>query len=447
MTGAPSYPPKEPGKRPSSEGAKIIAGRTERMSKPARRSATPGTGPKPAGASTLSAARAAANQERPAPRESAPASPPPSYAPSGERPRKNQPLGLPIDDRPQARPASRPEGRPQPGTRNGHGGGAPPPRPPRARKKFRKRRVIIPILVILLVVLIAWPSYLVWYGNSKLSRTDALSGAPNTPGKTVLFAGTDRKVEGMDDEEIGGQRSDSIMLVHIPESGNASLISLPRDSYVVIPGYGPGKLNSAYSRGGPELLVETVENLSGLTVDHYVEVGMDGIQELVDAVGGVELCYDHDVSDSYSGLEWEAGCHHSDGETALAFTRMRYQDPLGDIGRTARQRQVIAKVMNEVLTVSTLVNPVKQHDLVGSTASVLRTDPDTSIFDLGRIAIPMRGILGADGIIGTPPILDMNYRPGNVGSTVLLDPEGTDEFFAKVADGSITQDDVAANLP
>lgn len=425
MSGAPSFPPKNPRRRPSADGATVIPGRTERMSKPAPR-------------------RSPDQRQQTEPADT----PPPTYAPArshrpAQQTRKKEPLGLPLDDSPeQSRSAPPQRRRPQaaaaPATQ------AAPPRP---RKKFRKRRIIIPLLVVLLVAIIAWPAYLMWYGNSKLTHIDALSGAPDTPGRTVLFAGTDKRSEDGINDGVEGQRSDSIMLVHIPESGNASLISLPRDTYVEIPGYGPGKLNSAYSRGGPELLVLTVENLTGLTVDNYVEVGMDGIANLVDAVGGIELCLDYDVSDAYSGLEWEAGCHESDGTTALAFSRMRYADPQGDIGRTARQRQVIAQVMNEVLTPSVLVNPFKQRDIVGSTATVLTVDQDTSLFDLARIAMPMRSIMGPDGIIGTPPIIDMNYQPGGVGSTVLLDPNTVDEFFAKVRDGSITQDDVAVTLP
>lgn len=441
MNGAPSFPPKNPGQRPTSEGAKVVRGRTERMSKPAR-PARP----------TETAARSEAprlRNNRPAlATDNAPradnGTPPPTYAPrrqgTAQRAARPEPLGLPMDERPEpAVPAQRGE-RPRRTA-------VAAPAPARPRKRFRGRRIIVPLLLVLVVALVAWPLYLYSYGNSKLNHVNALSGAADTPGRTILFAGTDKRSEEGINDGVEGQRSDSIMLVHIPESGNPSLISLPRDTYVEIPGYGAGKLNSAYSRGGPELLVETVEDLSGLTIDHYVEVGMDGIANLVDAVGSVELCLDYDVSDSFSGLEWEAGCHDSDGTTALAFSRMRYADPLGDIGRTARQRQVIAQVINEVMTPSVLLNPFKQRDVVGSTAEVLTVDQDTNLLDLVRVAMPLRGIMGPDGIIGTPPIADMNYHPGGVGSTVLLDPNTVDEFFAKVRDGSITQDDVAVNLP
>lgn len=415
MTGAPSYPPKNPAKRPSATGAAVVRGRTQRMSTPSAGESAP----------RQTADRGSARGD----------TPPPTFPPKGQAvPRPQRALGLPIDERPATRPPA--------------SSTAPPPAPPRqSAPPRRRRRRLGPLVLLLLVALIAWPVFLYFYGDSKLSHVEALSGAPDTPGRTVLFAGTDRRSEDGINDGVEGQRSDSIMLVHIPESGNPSLISLPRDTYVSIPRYGNAKLNAAYSVGGPELLVETVEGLSGLTIDHYVEVGMDGISSLVDAVGGVELCLDYDVNDTMSGLVWEAGCHEADGTTALAFTRMRYSDPLGDIGRTARQRQVIATIMDEAVSPATLINPVRQYRLVGSTASVLTTDPDTNLLDLGMIGWPMRTIMGPNGVVGTPPIVDVNYQPGGVGSTVLLDPQGTDEFFRKVADGSISQADVEAMLP
>ena len=439
MTGIPSYPPKNPGKRPSADGASVIRGRKQRMSKPspAEQDGAQQALPDSPRRDNMAGGRTSPPQRG----AGSPDTPPPVYAPRAQqagRPRPSQPLGLPIDDSTPPQRSAQDQGSQRPAQAVPR----PPQAPPKPRKRFRKRRVILPIILLLVVALIAWPFYLYTYGNSKLEQVEALSGSPDTPGKTVLFAGLDR-----DTGDGGMQRSDSIMLVHIPESGNPSLISLPRDTYVEIPGYGYAKLNSSYSRGGPELLVQTVEHLSGLTIDHFVQVEMHGVSDLVDAVGGVELCLDYDVNDSRSDLVWEAGCHEVDGERALQFSRMRYSDPLGDIGRTARQRQVIAKVMDKALSPATIINPMRQRDLVGSTASVLTTDTETDLFDLAMIAWPMRTIMGPSGVIGTPPILSLNYQPGGVGSTVLLDPERTDEFFRKVADGSITREDVAASLP
>jgi len=297
-------------------------------------------------------------------------------------------------------------------------------------------------LAIVLALLIAWPAYLVFYGNSKLEHKEALSGAANTPGTTYLIVGSDeREADGINDG-TEGQRSDTIMLLQVPASGSTALVSIPRDSYVEIPGNGAGKINSAYSLGGAELLVETVENLTGMTIDHYVEVSMSGVSELTDAVGGINLCLDYDVNDAYSGLTWTAGCHDVDGTQALAFSRMRYSDPLGDIGRAQRQRQVIGKILDKATTPSTLLNPIAQRRLVGTAATQLTTDTDTSIIGLGRAGLGLRNVMGADGLMGAPPISSLDYKVGGQ-STVLLDPDSIDSFFEKMMNGELTQDDFA----
>ena len=156
----------------------------------------------------------------------------------------------------------------------------------------------------------------------------ALSGAADTPGTTYLLAGSDSRADGaVQDGFNESERADSIMLVNVAPNGQKVALSIPRDTYAEIPGVGWDKINASYAYGGPELLVETVEKLTGLTVDHFVQIGMGAVPDMVDAVGGVELCYDNDADDQYSGLKWTAGCHTVDGTTALQFSRMRYQDP------------------------------------------------------------------------------------------------------------------------
>lgn len=322
-----------------------------------------------------------------------------------------------------------------------------PPGPPAAdrggaRPPRRKRRRGLKVLVLLLVLVLAWPVGLLIWANGKLERVEALgSSTLDTPGHTYLIAGSDSRDDGPLTDATEGERTDTVMLLHIPSSGTRSLISLPRDTYAEIPGYGFNKLNSAYAFGGPELLVATVENLTGIGVDHYVEIGMGGVQNVVDAVGGVELCLDYDVDDWRSQLEWEAGCHEVDGTTALAFARMRYADPDGDVGRAARQRQIVQAVISEVSNAGTLVNPVRHIELIDAGTGALTVDEDSSILDLGRMALGFRAATGADGVVGAPPIALLDYRPGGVGSTVLLDPDRAPQFFAAVRDGTVTEDD------
>ena len=142
-----------------------------------------------------------------------------------------------------------------------------------------------------------------------------------------------------------------------PAAVRPALISLPRDTFAEIPGKGASKLNAAYSWGGAPLLVQTVEHADRADVDHYIEIGFGGVERIVDAVGGVELCLDYDVNDARSELVWTAGCRPADGHTALAFSRMRYSDPQGDIGRAERQRQVIGAVSQKAADKSLLFSP------------------------------------------------------------------------------------------
>lgn len=337
---------------------------------------------------------------------------PAATRPSGARP-------------PAARPAAAP-----PGARPPAPAGSPGPR-------LSRRTLALTGLAVVLVVLIAWPVGLVLWADGRLNHVTALSGAPGTDGMTYLLAGSDSRADGaIEDTETTGKRSDTMMLLHRPESGPAALISLPRDTYVEIPGQGPGKLNAAYSLGDAPLLVQTVEQLTGMTVDHYVEVGFGGFEHIVDAVGGVNLCSDLTVDDPDSGMVWTPGCRDVGGVDALAFARMRKADPDGDIGRAERQQQLIAAISGKAQDPGLLLQPGKQVALVRAGTGAITVSDETGILDLGRLALAFKAANGPDGITGTPPISDVDYRPGGVGSSVRLDPDRAPAFFAAVRDGS-----------
>lgn len=293
------------------------------------------------------------------------------------------------------------------------------------------------VAAVVLVLLLAWPIGLTAWANGKIQHIDALSGAGPTPGTTYLLAGSDSRADGtIGNDGTVGARTDTIMLLQVPASGPAALISLPRDSYVDIPGKGKNKLNAAFAWGGAPLLVKTVEKLTGITIDHYVEVGFAGIEKVVDAVDGVPLCLDYDVADKNSGLMWTAGCHVANGVTALAFVRMRYADPRGDIGRADRQRQLIAAITHKVESPALLFQPGKQVALISAGTGALAVDRSTGIVDLARLALDFRRATGPSGITGTPWIKNMDYRPGNVGSTVELDAERNATLFSAILDGT-----------
>jgi len=306
--------------------------------------------------------------------------------------------------------------------------------PPRRRSR---KKLVLAVVAVVLVLVLAWPVGLLIWADGRLERVDALSGAAGTPGTTYLLTGSDERDGSVFDDGTAGARTDSILLLHQPASGPAALISLPRDSYVEIPGHGGNKLNAAFAFGGAPLLVETVEGLTGMTVDHYVQIGMDGIGEIVNAVGGVRLCYDHDVDDKKSKLKWKAGCHTVKGKKALAFARMRYADPEGDVGRAKRQQQLIGAVSKELAKPSNFWQPGQQLALARAGTDVLTVSEGTSAIDIARLALAFRAARGEGGITGTPPIASLDHRPGGIGSAVLLDPEKAPQFFEDLAAGRL----------
>ena len=198
------------------------------------------------------------------------------------------------------------------------------PKARRPRRWGRRIGVALLVLVVLLVGLGVWV-------DSRLNRVDALTdyaGRPAaTPGADWLIVGSDSR-QGLDESrrrELGtgqaaGRRADTMMLLHIPRgTGKPVLISLPRDSYVPIPGHGRNKLNAAYAFGGPQLLSRTVEQVSGIRLDRYMEVGFDGFASVVDAVGGVQICPDKAMRDPMAGLNVKAGCQVVASKQALAY--------------------------------------------------------------------------------------------------------------------------------
>jgi LCP family protein required for cell wall assembly len=301
---------------------------------------------------------------------------------------------------------------------------------PRKRHRFRNWSLAIVALVVL-----SLGAFLLW-AQSRIVHVDALSGAPDTPGQTYLIVGSDSR-EGWADDGTTGARTDTIMILHQPVSGPTALISIPRDSYVDIPGHGRNKINAAFAFGGPVLLVQTVEDLTGLTIDRYIEIGFTGVSDVVNALGGVELCYDKDVNDPYSTLVWTAGCHEVDGTTALAFSRMRYSDPIGDIGRTQRQQQLVDAVAAKVLRPSTLLNPFAVFRISDAALASLRVSNGMGILDLAQAARAFASARGDGAVTGTPPLVSLDYRVDGVGSTVLLDPDTIDDFWRQIADGSL----------
>lgn len=422
-TNPPSFEPRKRRPRPSAEGARIVG---KRPNTPLRQSAF---------ANANEPDRPSRSQRTREPAARAATGNPPRFEPRTQTrtPASHEPAAAPA--RPQPRQTST---APRPGS-------SPQVRPSEPESRMTRKHALIAIALIPLVVIasvVGWVGYLYSVGNSNLTTVDALSDAEGTPGSTYLIVGSDEREPGAE-STVEGNRADTIMLLHVPRSGPSALVSIPRDTLVTYPDGSMGKINASLQYGGQSGLVTTVETLTGLVVDHYVQIGMSGVENLTDAVGGVELCLDYDVDDPQSGLLWKAGCHLADGETALAFSRMRYSDPLGDIGRTARQRQVVSAIIDKAVSKSTLTSPGRQTELVTAASSVLTVGEGDSLMDIAQAGLAMRSVLGHDGLMGTPPIADLNYTY-NGASHVLLDPALADQFWSDLREGELTKDSFAS---
>lgn len=318
----------------------------------------------------------------------------------------------------------------------------PPSSPSRGKRRWLKYTSAV--LAVILITLCGYTWHLWNKASDQLRRVDALSSMADTPGETWLIVGSDSRSDGaIADTTTAGQRADSVMVLHKAENGQTSLTSLPRDTYVNIPGYGEDKINASYAYGGAKLLVKTVEGLTKMKINHYVEVGMGGVKNVVDAVGGVEACLDYDVDDHDSGLIWNTAqgkCQQVNGEKALAFSRMRKSDPTGDIGRGLRQRAIISAAVKKAMSPSTLLNPSATSKLVDAGTGSLTVDKDSGVWDIGQMVLAFRAASN-DGLTGAPPIEDPDYEPGGVGSTVLLVDTTAPIFFGKVRDGRLTTSD------
>jgi LCP family protein required for cell wall assembly len=321
-----------------------------------------------------------------------------------------------------------------------------------ARKsKSRYPRPVRYIRNIVLAYVLAYLGFYIFLGFNAANSLNKMPVSANvaladTAGTNWLLVGSDSR-EGLTEAERkemrtgkdeGSQRTDTIMLIHVGDDGKPTLISLPRDSYVIIPAHialdgsavedRKNKINTAYSKGGVPLLVETVERNTGLHIDHYMQVGFKGIRDITNAVGGVNMCVPADVTDKNSGLNLLAGCQELDGKNALAYVRMRYADPRGDLGRVERQQQFLSSVMKKVATPAVLLNPVSMWKLVDAgTASVNVGDSD-SIMDIGKLARAMRGLSNGNGTLITVPVSDPDANTA-AGSSVLWDDEAARELF------------------
>jgi len=251
-----------------------------------------------------------------------------------------------------------------------------------------------------------------------------------------------------------GQRSDTMILLHIPRGGGkAVLISLPRDSYVLIPAHkdangrtvpaSHNKLNAAYSAGGPELTVATIEANTHVRIDHYVEINFLGFVKMVNALGGVTVCTPKAINDPVrydpstggnvgSGLRLPAGRSHVNGAVALAYVRAREFDPSADIGRIQRQQKFMSALVQKAESTGTILNPFKLVSFLNAVTGSLKTDPGFGASQMERLAKKLHNMSATHVELLTVPLSTTNGRAligGSYASVVRWDPVFAPQLF------------------
>jgi len=287
----------------------------------------------------------------------------------------------------------------------------------------------------------------IWIDRS-LRRVAVLSDYAGRPaagsGTTWLLVGSDSR-QGLTPEQqadlatggdLGNGRTDTILVVHIPGLGSdapTTMVSIPRDSYVDIPGYGKDKINAAFAEGGAALLAQTVEEATGLRLDHYAEVGFGGFPNLVDALGGVEVCPTDPINDPLAGIDIPAGCQTLDGRTALGYVRSR-ATPRADLDRMIHQRQFMSALLHRASSPAVWLNPWRWYALSHAAVGALSVDQNAQVWDLARLGWALHG----SPTTLTVPIGE--FTGNDSGSVVVWDSDAAGKLFdALRTDSAIPQ--------
>jgi LCP family protein required for cell wall assembly len=297
----------------------------------------------------------------------------------------------------------------------------------------RGRRIALYAVILVLVIIVAIGGTYFWV-NGKLNRTVSLPAFTGTSaGTNWLIVGDDSRdgVTRTEQDALhlgtqGANASDSLLLLHMG-TGKPVLISIPRDSYVDIPGYGNNKINAALTIGGSALLVKTVESVTGLKINHYMGIGFEGLADVVNTVGGVQMCVktavpaDPTGDSGFKGLA--AGCHNLSGTQAIAFVRDRESFPDQDLQRIQDQRAFLASLMNKATSPGVYLNPFVAVPFASTSASSIDVDKGASLYDLLQAAQALRAPEA-----GTVPIANANYQT-SAGDAVLWNRTQALELF------------------
>ncbi|MCG5218346.1 LCP family protein [Streptosporangium sp. KLBMP 9127] len=318
-----------------------------------------------------------------------------------------------------------------------------PRRQSRASKGARKRRRKLLLAGALSGVVLAgagasWAAPNLAAGA--ISEVDAgVAGSEARGAMNILVVGVDkrdnltRRQQNM--LKLGretGNRTDTMMVVHLSEDhSKLTVVSLPRDTWTTIPGNGQHKINSAYQFGGAKLAVRTVQNATGLTINHYVEVNVLGFIDVVDTIGGVSVCTPVAINDPKTALALQPGTYELDGIKALSYARTR-ATARSDLDRIDRQQQVISALLDRALSGGVLGNPVRLTGLVNSVLKTVTVDSALSE-DLLGLAGQLKDVSTDDVSFATVPLSDPDYTSPTGESAVLWDKEGARDLFRRIA--------------
>ncbi|MFM9261351.1 LCP family protein [Rhodococcus sp. 5A-K4] len=334
------------------------------------------------------------------------------------------------------------------------------------RTKTSPARIAVAVLSVLVLLVTGFA----WRGVDSLRNSLATaSGLGLGGGKDgaidILMVGTDSRTDAhgnpLSQSELDSLRAgeevasntDTIILIRVPNDGSsATAISIPRDAYVNVPGIGMSKINAAFgatketerlklvnngssdsdadkksTEAGRTALIGAVGNLTGITVDHYAEVGLLGFVLLTNAVGGVDVCLNAPVDEPMSGANFAAGKQTLDGADALSFVRQRHDLPRGDLDRIVRQQVFMASLVSKVLSAKTLSDPGKLSQLTSAVQRSVVIDDDWDIIEFAK---QLQNLAGGKVQFETIPVLDINGMTDYGESIVKVDPKAVKKYIA-----------------
>ncbi len=375
-------------------------------------------------------------------------------------PRRPAPRREPVDARRAASPARRPQPRPAPRAR---------------RNSFRGAKIALAVVSLLVMGLTgyAWAAMQGLVNGLNYANVISDGGGGDKPAdgaRDILLVGLDSRTDAQGNplsrevldelragDSDGELNTDSLIFVHIPNDGSKAVaMSLPRDSYVDIPGYGKHKINSAYARAmlqarkdlqkqgvadpkeldvkanqaGAKELIETIEKLTGSTIDNYAAVNLLGFSDITKAIGGVDVCLNNNVKDQYSGADFTKGQHTISGVQALEFVRQRHGLPNGDLDRVVRQQVFMAGMARKVLSAGTLTNPGKLSDLIDAIKKSVVLNQNWDIFGFAQ---QMKGLTGGQLEFRTIPVKNIEYKTPEDGTAIQVDPAEVKQFVQSLA--------------